>query len=194
MPSPLLPETVRYVWRPHPHGTPAEPVVRQWLGEQLDCADDAVPLVRDVLGRPRLSASQAGFDVNWSHSGDGLLIGLGEGLAIGADLERIRPRPRALDLARRFLAASEVDWLAGLPSDLRTLAFIRLWCVKEAVLKAHGRGLAFGLDKLVFAEDAGTLRLYACDRALGEPADWSLHEFEPHPGYRAALAWRPQPR
>jgi 4'-phosphopantetheinyl transferase len=188
-----LPATVRFHWRHHAYGTPAEPVVRQWLGEQLACPPDAIPLIRDVLGRPRLAASMADFDVNWSHSGDGLLIALGERVAIGADLEQMRPRPRALDLARRFLAASEVDWLEGLPEPTRQPAFIRLWCAKEAVLKAHGRGLAFGLDKLAFAEDNGMLHLDACDRALGLPTDWLLYECEPHPGYRAALAWRTRP-
>jgi 4'-phosphopantetheinyl transferase len=165
-------------------------VVREWLGAQLRCAPDAVALVRDVLGRPRLCASQAGFDVSWSHSGDGLLVALADGLLVGADLERLRPRPRALDLARRFMAVSEADWLAQLPPDECALGFIRLWCAKEAVLKTHGRGLAFGLDKLVFADVDGALRLVACDRALGLPEVWSLHETVPHPGYRAALAWR----
>jgi 4'-phosphopantetheinyl transferase len=188
--TPPLPPTVRHAWLAHPHGTPSEPTVRAWLGAQLGCAPDDVALVRDALGRPRLGAMQSRYDVNWSHSGDGLLIALGEGIAIGADLEHLRPRPRALDIARRFLAGSEADWLAALPEPARPLAFTRLWCAKEAVLKAHGRGLAFGLDKLAFAEADGVLALVACDRALGMPQDWSLHEFEPHPGYRAALAWR----
>jgi 4'-phosphopantetheinyl transferase len=190
VPATPLPAILRHVWLAHPHGTPAEPAVRAWLGEQLDCAPDAVPLVRDVLGRPRLCASQARLDVSWSHSGDGLLVALADGVAVGADLERLRARPRALDIARRFLADSEADWLARLSGDARVLAFIRLWCAKEAVLKTHGRGLAFGLDKLVFADIDGALQLVACDRALGRPDDWALHECVPHPEYRAALAWR----
>ena len=36
----------------------------------------------------------------------------------------------------------------------------------------------------------GALVLVEADPALGDPAAWSLHEFVPHPGYRAALAWR----
>ena len=187
---PALPATVRCTWQAHPRGTPSEPVVRQWLGAQLHCAPDAVALARDVLGRPRLCAAQSGFDVNWSHSGDGLMVALGEGVSVGVDLERLRPRPRALEIARRFLATSEADWLAALPQEAQGLAFIRLWCAKEAVLKAHGRGLAFGLDKLTFSELDGRLELIDCDRALGLPESWSLRELEPHAGYRAALAWR----
>jgi len=187
---PCLPAAVRYAWRPYRHGMAAEPVARAWLAQQLGCEPIAVALVRDALGRPRLGALQRGFDVSWSHSGEGMLIALGEGVQIGVDLERLRSRPQALALARRFFARAEAAWLASLPPQARETAFVRLWCAKEAVLKAHGRGLAFGLDKLVFAEHDGRLRLMDCDRGLGRPGDWSLHEFVPQDGYRAALAWR----
>src|SRR3546814_6516543 len=63
----------------------------------------------------------------------------------GADLELLRPRPRALALAERFFVRSETGALLALPAEAREAAFVRLWCAKEAVLKAHGRGLAFGL-------------------------------------------------
>ena len=47
------------------------------------------------------------------------------------------------------------------------------------MLKAHGRGLAFGLDKLAFAERDGALALVACDAALGAPATGQLRECDP---------------
>jgi 4'-phosphopantetheinyl transferase len=186
----LLPSTIHYIWRDFEHGQSAEPLARLWLAEVLGCEPAAVAVERDTLGRPRLGASQRGWDVSWSHSGQGLLIAMGKGVDIGADLERIKPRPRSLALARRFFAGSEADWLAALPIQDHEPAFLRLWCAKEAVLKAHGRGLAFGLDKLAFAEVNGALQLLACDPELGQPQDWSLREFIPHAGYRAAIAWR----
>ena len=190
---PALPATLRHAWIAARAPGPAEPVARAWLARELGCEPVAVPLVRDALGRPRLGAQHRRFDVNWSHSGDGLLIALGEDLQVGADVERIRPRPRALALARRYFVPSEADWLAGLPDAERELGFLRLWCAKEAVLKAHGRGLSFGLDRLLFAEHDGALELAGCDRLLGEPEQWSLREFVPAPGYRAAIAWRARP-
>jgi 4'-phosphopantetheinyl transferase len=185
-----LPSTIRYIWRDYEHGQPAEPLAHLWLADVLGCEPAAVALDRDALGRPRLGASQPGWDVSWSHSGQGLLMAMGEGVDIGADLERIKPRPRALALARRFFAGNEADWLAALPTQAREAGFLRLWCAKEAVLKAHGRGLAFGLDKLAFGEVDGELQLLACDSLLGQPDDWSLREFMPRAGYQAAIAWR----
>lgn len=189
-----------------------------WLASLPEAPAAALPLHRDAHGRPRFAdasgAATADADASWSHSGDGLLIAFGRGVALGVDMEFERPRPKALEIARRHFAPAEIEWLesqstepgdrgdpgdpaarpqaAGVADALapRDIAFLRLWCAKEAVLKAHGRGLAFGLDRLAFAERGGALVLVDADAALGDPAAWSLHEFVPHPGYRAALAWR----
>ena len=178
----------RWTWRDHARGTPAEPLVREWLAAVFDVAPDAIALQRDALGRPRLAGALQGFDVSWSHSGEGLLIALGDGVDVGVDLERARPRPRALELADRFFHPSEHAWLRGLPEPDRNEAFLRLWCAKEAVLKAHGRGIAYGLDKFGLADLDGALSMVHPHAGLGGP--WSVHEWAPRPGYRAALAWR----
>ncbi|NZA27439.1 4'-phosphopantetheinyl transferase superfamily protein [Luteimonas sp. SJ-92] len=183
-------ESVRCAWRPHRRGQPAEPLVRDWLGGQLDIAPGALALERSAHGRPRFAADPRRHDVSWSHSGDGLLMALGEGVQLGCDLEWLRPRPRALELARRYFTVAEADWLAGLAPAVREPGFVRMWCAKEAVLKAYGRGIAFGLHRLEFAERAGALVLRACDPALGRPDEWTLRAFDPAPGYLATLAWR----
>lgn len=187
-PGPAAPHWRWLPWRP---GERAEDAARLWLAPQLQCAPEAIALLRDPHGRPRLQAP-ADADVGWSHSGEGLLLAFGRGAMIGIDLEREHPRPRALELARRFFDISEAQWLEAQAGEAtRAAAFLRLWCAKEAVLKAHGRGLAFGLHRLVFAERDGRLQLVEADPALGDAGQWRLREFAPHPGYRAALAWRP---
>ncbi|MFC3550714.1 4'-phosphopantetheinyl transferase family protein [Lysobacter cavernae] len=189
--SPVAP--LQWAWLPHHHGRPAEPQARAWLAGQLAVDAAALPLARDARQRPWLGAPFERHDINWSHSGDGLLVALGDGVRVGADLERLRPRPRALDLARRYFGPDEIDWLAAAATaQARDHAFLRLWCAKEAVLKAHGHGIAFGLDRVRFAERDGRLQLAYSDSALGAAGDWSLHEFAPVPGYIAALAWRPR--
>lgn len=178
------------VWlRPHARGERGEALAIEVLSAALGAS--VLTWQRDAHGRPQLHGEHARFDANWSHSGDLLLVALGEAVEVGVDLEHLRPRPRAMELAQRFFHADETARLLALPADARPLAFVRLWCAKEAVLKAHGQGISFGLEKLVFDEREGELRLIACDSALGAPEDWRLHEWEPQAGYRAALAWRP---
>jgi 4'-phosphopantetheinyl transferase len=149
-----------------------------------------LPLSRGPEGRPLLGVPYQDFDAGWSHSGDALLLALGESVQLGVDIEQVRARPRARQRAQRFFHADEVSWLETQDEGTLELAFVRLWCAKEAVLKAHGKGLSFGLEKLVFAEENGVLQLIACDAALGLPSEWHLHEWTPQSGYRAALAWR----
>lgn len=181
----------RWTLLPLARGEAALPRVRDWLAQAFGGEAGDYAFERDAHGRPRLP-DQA-LDCNWSHSGAHLLVAAGGGLRVGADLETLRPRANALALAQRYFAPSETRWLerrddadrAALERD-----FLRLWCAKEAVLKAHGRGLAFGLHRLAFADHEGALSLHACDPALGAPREWRLHEFAPAPGTLAALAWR----
>ncbi len=191
LPDTLAIGPVRCAWGPHRRGTPAEALARPWLAAALGMGADTLPLRRDAHGRPRLDG--AGIDASWSHSGERLLVALGHGVQVGADLELLRPRPRALELAGRFFAGAETRALAALPAAVREEAFVRLWCAKEAVLKAHGRGLAFGLHRLEFALHGDDWALVACDPELGTPPDWTLHAFTPMPGYLANLAWRRPP-
>lgn len=179
-----------WIWQPLPRGMPAEPLARAWLGARLDSPADALPILRDPRGRPQLDGPFQGYDCNWSHSGEGLLVTLGQGLQVGADLEWLRPRRRVLELAERWFTAQEARWLAQMEPVQRERTFLRLWCAKEAVLKAHGHGLSFGLDRIGFSERAGALCLLSCDPALGLAQEWSLREIEPAPGYIGALAWR----
>lgn len=184
---------IRWSWLPHPRTEPAEPSARRWLERRLGLAQDTLPLAREARGRPRIAWPERRYDASWSHSGEGLLVALGEGVELGVDMEWRRPRPRALEVAQRYFAPSETDWLSGLAPAEREHAFLRLWCAKEAVLKAQGYGLAFGLHRLTFAEDANGLSMQACDSGLGRPQDWRVHEFAPAEGYVAALAWRLPP-
>jgi 4'-phosphopantetheinyl transferase len=194
--SPTAPDATapHWHWQSWQPRQPAEPVAVDWVARQLGVAPAALGLERDAHGRPRLDP-RLEADASWSHSGEGLLLALARGARVGVDLERIRPRPRALELAARYFTADETAWLRAQPAGAaRDTAFLRLWCAKEAVLKAHGRGLAFGLHKLGFAEQHGGLVLVAADPALGPVDAWRLREIVPHPGYVAALAWQPLPR
>ncbi|ASR42737.1 hypothetical protein BEN78_04385 [Xanthomonas citri pv. mangiferaeindicae] len=190
---------VRCAWRDYRRGQSAETLIRPWLAAELATDDARIDLARDARGRPRLrlAAEAPGeaptrFDINWSHSGEALAVALGDGVDVGIDIEWLRPRPQAMALARRFFAPEEADALARLPAAEAETAFVQLWCAKEAVLKAHGHGLSFGLERLTFAARDAHWSLVACDPALGRPEDWRIEAFSPLPGYLATLAWRPR--
>ncbi len=204
-PSETFPETLRVGplqvwWTAHPARSSGEPTARPLLEDWFALAPGTLPLRRDARGKPRLDGTLHRHDVSWSHSGEALLLATGADVEVGADIERLRSRPRALELAQRYFAPGETRALQALPETERNLAFLRLWCAKEALLKAHGHGISFGLQRLQFAPAeasatlaSGPLQLVDCDRRLGAPQEWALHQWQPHPHYLAALAWRARP-
>ena len=161
----------------------AQDIASDWLRGIADVA--AVDgLHRDARGRPRLARG----DISWSHSHGRLLIAYGEHERIGVDAESRVRHANPLRIARRFFAAEEIAALEALDGDERQLAFLRMWCAKEAVLKADGRGIAFGLEKLVFDAAGDGLRMLRCDPALGRIEDWRLQLIAPEPDYISVLA------
>ncbi len=188
--SHVLPETL---WMPRDPARSAEAQVREWLAAHTGIAAMELPLIRDAQDRPQLIGALAGHDINWSHSGDGLLLAFGSGMALGVDMEWPRGGRNIAGIARRYFTTGELAWLQAQADDTsRIHAFHRLWCAKEAVLKAHGHGLSFGLDRLQFVEVDGLLQLDRAHDALGDAGAWRLHEWSPAPGYLAAVAWKPR--
>lgn len=162
--------------------------LRAILADYLHAAPDMLAFIAGEHGRPVLAGPHAALSFNWSHSGDHALLAIAHGIAPGIDLERLRPRPRALDIARRYFCTDEADALAALEPGQRDDAFLSLWTAKEAVLKATGRGLAYGLDRLQLTVPPAPSRLLRLD---GDDASaWQLQSLAPDTGHVASLAWR----
>jgi 4'-phosphopantetheinyl transferase len=167
--------------------------LRLTLAAYLGIDADAVTLVEGEHGRPRLDpAHGASLDFNWSHSGEHALIAVARGISPGIDIERRRPQPRALPIARRFFGNDEADALAALPEEARDAAFLEIWTAKEAILKAHGRGIGYGLQRLRILSTRAQLRLLRFD---DDDVDaWQLQRLAIAPDLVGALAWRGAPR
>ncbi|WNL46239.1 4'-phosphopantetheinyl transferase superfamily protein [Dyella sp. BiH032] len=182
-----------HVWRmAYDHHQGRSPF-RVLLAAYVGCPVEQVQLESGEFGRPRLvGAGAGGLHFNWSHSGDRALFAVARGVEPGVDLERLRPRPRALAIAERYFSHQEAAALAALAPERRDTAFLQLWTAKEAVLKATGRGLAFGLHRLHIEHAEERLALRFLDGEL--PADWQLHRLEVDAWHVGSLAWRGGPR
>lgn len=182
-----------HVWRlaydHHQGRAPFQALLACYLGLNAE----QVQLEEGEFGRPRLSTVHVGdLHFNWSHSMDQALFAVARGVEPGVDLERLRPRPRAMAVAERYFSAEEALALRRVPDSQRDAVFLQLWTAKEAVLKATGRGLAFGLHRLSI--DWGhhhlALRMLEGDDA----ANWQLHRLPLDAMHLASLAWRGGPR
>ena len=115
-------------------------LVRLVLADRLGRAPRDVPVNRTDTGKPIVTG---GVHFNVSHSGDLILLGVSDQRDIGIDVERRRSIPRVSALVLRWLDPVERDEVARLVGDGSTDsdAFLRVWSVKEARLKALGVGI-----------------------------------------------------
>ena len=165
--------------------------LQRLLGVYLDTASDDIVLADTAHGRPELDgAHRNALRFNWSHSGGRALVAIARSVQPGIDLEyRLRRNARdVLALAQRFFAPQEALALAALPTEQQGVAFLRLWTIKEAVLKAEGRGLAYGLHRVVVDLGAPVPTLELVGDAA--PAAWQARELSFDPDWLAAIAWR----
>lgn len=184
-----------WLWRPSDPVPPRE-VSRRGNERLLDLlgryAGSAPPeLQRGAHGKPHLDAS--GFpQFNLSHGGQCMLFAFAAQQELGVDVDTLARKHAPTELARRFFAEDEARALERLDVDRQGPAFMRLWTGKEAVLKALGLGLSFGLHRLRFElDDQGQAgRLRTIDADAGAAGLWQLHRFEPAAGHVAALAWQ----
>ena len=63
---------------------------------------------------------------------------------VGVDLEAVALRRDPKKLANKFFSSEESDWLAAQPVD----HFFMLWVLKEAYVKAIGRSIFGGINRL----------------------------------------------
>lgn len=167
------------------------------LSAYLDESADALELRNDEHGKPHLfvrGGEHCDLQFNWSHSGTFALVALARSVTPGVDIEQPREGVKVIEIAQRFFAPDEVQDLVDCEEAERHALFLRLWCAKEAVLKALGRGLAFGLDRIAFEWEGKRWQPARFAAEAGDPADWQVQAFAPAPGWAGALAWDGAPR
>ena len=90
--------------------------------------------------------SDKGLCFNISHSGDYVVVAISDS-QVGCDIQEVRPyNPK---VAGRNYCQRETDLIEN--SHSKDEAFIRLWALKESVLKYTGKGLSGGLSTYDFS-------------------------------------------
>ena len=114
---------------------------------------------------------------------------------VGIDLElqsrRLRNHGNEVKLARRYFSEAETASIEReTDGEARRALFIRLWTLKEAYVKAIGRGIGAppGLSSFTFSfdDDAG-IEFHAGDDEPGRNGSWKFGLLEPIDGSLAAI-------
>lgn len=171
-------------------------LLREHLAALLNCPAATISISVNDNGKPRLSAGQPGLQFNYSHSGEYVVFAFCVDSPIGVDIERTSRRNNAAGIAQHFFATDEVRALEALPQSRQKQQFFRYWTLKEAYLKARGKGIFLGLDKFSFAlhpDDETDISITFCDAEFDRPEHWQFHSLVPLPDYRVSVAVRHPP-
>jgi 4'-phosphopantetheinyl transferase len=166
-------------------------LVRYGLRERFGIAHARLHVPRG--GKPALDPERDGIDFSLSHTRGYVACAFGRGCDLGVDVERYDRVIEVEGMARSYFAAPERDLLNRADPSERGEVFLRLWTLKEAVVKATGMGLALDLDAFAVALDPPQLKTSTPE--LGDNRLWQLHQWRLPNASQLALAIRhPKPR
>jgi len=145
------------------------------------------PLLRDASGRPWLTQPpERPLWFNLSHTTGMVACALARA-PVGIDVEGTVDDRDWHGIASRYFHPDELAWIERAPANARRMRFTTIWTLKEAVVKAAGRGLAIPLDG--FAVDADGLHPSVRTNDADLSGAWWLAK-RAFPSHRLALALR----
>ncbi len=142
-------------------------------------------------GRPFLknaTPAMSNVDFNIAHSRELVVVAVTRSGRVGVDLE---PAQREVDheaVARRFFSDVEREDLEKLEETRRHRRFLELWVLKEAWLKADGRGISAGLHRVVFRFDAEG-HPHLKELPDDDPQRWEVELHQINGDHLLGLAW-----
>ena len=169
----------------------ARGTLRSILSRYLTIYPSHLRFYYNQYGKPFLAPefSSCLLNFNLSHSGSMALYAITQDMEIGVDVEGVRSDFEYEEIAKRFFSVNEVAILRTIPTEKKLEAFYNCWTLKEAYIKAHGKGLSLPLDSfdVSFAPWEPPMLLITKDEPQ-ERSLWTLLDLKPGLGNMGALA------
>lgn len=146
----------------------------------------AIRLDFNPWGRPEWADGRVGFSI--SHCpGCVVLAVIAETLDIGVDVEPYNRAAQIVEVADRVFSKAELEYLSGAPDT----AYVRAWTLKEAYVKARGRGLSMPLRDISLVTGVEPVALHCPARIDTRAADWLFENVPTVTGFQVSLACKP---
>lgn len=145
---------------------------------------------RNTYGKPAIVAPvKLPIEFNLSHTRGLVCCVVAMGSPVGVDAEELVEFPDHFELAKSFFAPAEVALLNRHSGTEKSRLFMRIWTLKEALVKALGRGLSLPLDEFAISlsPDRPPVVSFADVHEL-QPDHWQFAEVQLAGSYQIALA------
>lgn len=152
-------------------------------------SDESLWIEPDSLGKPFAVSKNgpAAFHVNTSDTAGMILWAFSRTDVLGCDVELMGKDREAI--AQRSFAPLEVAGYQALNGKEKKHRFYEIWTMKEAILKADGRGLAIPLNSFYFRFDQSQPVFHLVDKEKGpQPGPWQTLSFRPDESHQIGVA------
>lgn len=175
----------------------ARALARQVLSLYAEREPASWHLEPDEHGRPRIvdPAEPPRLEFNLSHTDRLVACLVTADVPCGVDVESLDRRVDPVRIAEHSFGEDEVRDLKSRQGTDRRRRFFTYWTLKEAYLKARGRGIAMRMDSALFrfpADDAdASIAVDFAPRTGDRPGDWRFAVYRVEGEQLLALAVRP---
>ena len=169
----------------------AHALLRRMLARVTGVAPEALQFSAGEHGRPEIAAPEPArvFRFNLSHTHGLVACGVCRGADIGVDVEYVERRVELMAVAKHVFSEVEVAGLAALSGTAQRARFFDLWTLKEAYIKAIGKGLSAPLRSITFdPTQPDPVPVSFGPEVADDPARWCLRRFVVGREHRLALA------
>ena len=169
----------------------ARALLRSLLARYLVTQPKKIAFQYEAHGKPILVGNSGRVELhfNVSHSENLGAFALARGSEVGIDVELLRSVPEMKKIASDYFSRAELKALESLPKSRQSIAFLRAWTRREAVLKATGEGIGSGLDQIEVPLDANETAIVRRPPS-GAMEHWAVLEIRPATGFIGAVAVR----
>ena len=124
--------------------------LRDVLCHYINCSNEQLAFVTAKHGKPfaEVDGKPVRTSFNVSHSGQHGLIAVAPKGRLGVDIEERAPRRNLQGLIEAVFSPDEQAGFEHLDESEKLRLFFRLWTLKEALVKAHGKGLSMKVSEL----------------------------------------------
>lgn len=146
--------------------------------------------ITDRYGRPFVARPITARPVYFSlsHTEGCIACLTSEHETIGVDVEQTRPLGSVMEIAESVFSPDEIEALRLLPASELVDRFFDYWTLKEAYVKAKGKGLSFPLNQFSMLIASEEIRIRFAPGVDDDPRRWQFTRYSPSPAHRLATA------
>jgi 4'-phosphopantetheinyl transferase len=162
-------------------------LARYLIAEVTQQEPESLRFSTNEYGKPFL-VGLPDIHFNLSHSHGVAVCALCRGAAVGVDVEDVG-RHTDLSIAGRFFSPAEADLVSKAPDSEKRALFFDIWTLKEAYIKAVGKGLSIPLNSFSFSVNESDIQITFSDTGQVDPT-WQFFQWRPEPGKIVSAAVR----